>query len=265
MASIATQLEGTQISDLSDAYLKETCRLTQDEIDYIRKMPAQQLSTLIPLVMMIGKQKAKQAAELLPFIAEVDERGRRRCVMLINGERCRNYGDKDVPVCKKHYKEAKMLGNHFGSPLLRETYKRFYEDPNKMRCDGELSLMRTMLASLLQRITDDNLNIEVIASVTAMCDKITVVIERMGKIEKITPEHLNLLIQQMTEVAAQFIPADKLEDFAAAVEKISVEPDKLTQRIPYEPGAEIEVNGEKVVIDIQKRALVETAARMGVE
>lgn len=265
MASLATHLEGTQISDFSDEYLKTTCRLTQDEIDYIRKMPAQQLSTLIPLVMMIGKKQAKEVAASLPFIPEIDEQGRRRCVMITDGERCRRYGDKDVPVCKQHYKDAKMIGNHFGSPLLRETYKRFYEDPNKMRCDGELTLMRTMLASLLQRITDDNLNIEVIAGVTSMCDKITVVIERMGKIEKITPEHLNLLMQQMTEIAAKYIPADKLEEFAAAVEKISVEPDKLTQRIPYEPGAEIEVSGEKVVIDIQKRALVETAARMGIE
>jgi hypothetical protein len=184
--------------------------------------------------------------------------------MITDGERCRHYGDKNVPVCKKHYKDAKMIGNHFGSPMLRETYKRFFEDPNKMRCDGELTLMRTMLASLLQRITDENLNIEVIAGVTTMCDKITMVIERMGKIEKITPEHLNLLMQQMTEVAAKYIPADKLEEFAADVERISVEPDKITQRIPYEPGNEVEVNGHKVEI-IQKRALVETASRMGIE
>lgn len=265
MASIATHLEGTQLSDLSDEYLKETCRLTQDEIDYIRKMPAQQLSTLIPLVMMIGKKAAALAAPKLPFIPEINERGCRRCVMITDHERCRRYGDKDVPVCKEHYKDAKMLGNHFGSPMLRETYKRFYEDPNKMRCDSELTLMRTMLASLLQRINDDNLNIELIAGVTTMCDKITTVVERMGKIEKITPEHLNLLMQQMTEVAAKYIPADKLEQFAEDIEKISVEPNKLTQRIPYEPGAEIEVNGKTVVVDMQKRALVETAARMGVE
>ena len=266
MASIATQLEGTQLSDLSDEYLKDVCRLRQDEIDYIRSLPAQQLSTLIPLVLALGKKKkAAEVAAMLPFIAEVNENGCRRCVMITDGERCVHYGDKDVPICKKHYKDAKMLGNHFGSPMLRETYKRFYEDPNKLRCDAELTLMRTMLASLLQRITDDNLNIEVIAGVTSMCEKITMVVERMGKIEKITPEHLNLLMQQMTEVASKYIPADKLEDFANDIEKISVEPNKITQLIPYEPGNSVEVDGKQVIIDIQKRALVETAARMGVE
>lgn len=265
MASIATQLDGTQISDLSDKYLKDTCRLTQDEIDYIRKMPSQQLSTLIPLVVAIGKKKAEQVAKTLPFIAEINEQGCRRCVMLQDGQRCLRYGDKNVPVCKEHYKDAKMIGNHFGSPMLRETYKRFYEDPNKMRCDSELTLMRTMLASLLQRVTDDNLNTEVIAGIAAMCDKITIVVERMGKIEKITPEHLNLLMAQMTEVASKYIPADKLEAFADDIEKISVEPNKLTQLVPYEPGNTIEVEGKQVIIDIQKRALIETAARMGVE
>lgn len=265
LRELETVLEGTQLSDLSDDYLHNVCELTIEQIAHIRSVPRQQLSTLIPLLLAVGKKKlTSKMVESLPFIAEINERGHRRCVMKIDGVRCEKYGDKDVPVCKEHYKDAKMLGNHFGSPLLRETYKRFYEDPNKMRCDSELTLMRTMLASLLQRITDDNLNIELIAGVTSMCDKITSVVERMGKIEKLTPEHINLLMQQMTEVAAKYIPADKLEEFASDVEKISVEPNKLTQRIPYQPGAEVEINGKQVEITVQQRALVETATRMGV-
>jgi hypothetical protein len=265
LRELETVLDGTQLSDFTDEYLKETCKLTSEQIAYIRGVPRQQLSTLIPLLKAVGKQRVPEVVESLPFIAEINERGHRRCVMKIDGVRCEKYGDKDVPVCKEHYKDAKMLGNHFGSPILRETYKRFYEDPNKMRCDSELTLMRTMLASLLQRITDDNLNIELIAGVTSMCDKITSVVERMGKIEKLTPEHINILMQQMTEVAAKYIPADKLEAFAVDIEKISVEPNKLTQRIPYQPGAEVEVNGKPVEITVQKRALVETAVRMGVQ
>lgn len=258
---LETVLEGTQVTDLDDTYLHDVCGLTSIEIATLRSLPKQDVSTLIPLVIAIGKERAKNVP--LPFIPEVNTKGYRRCVH-VDKARCERYGTKDIPVCRKHREKAKMLGNHFGSPMLRETFRQFHEDPHKLQCTSELSLMRTMLAALLHRITDDNLNIEVIAGVTTMCEKITQVIERIGKIEKVTPEHLSLLMKQMTEVAAKYIPAEKLEEFANDVENISLEPKQLSQLIPYLPGNEVDVNGEKTVISIQKKALIETAARMGV-
>jgi hypothetical protein len=137
-------------------------------------------------------------------------------------------------------------------------------DPQKLNCFSELALMRTMLASLLQRVSDENANMEVIGGITAMCDKITVVVERISKLEKVTPEHLNALMKALTEVAIKFIPAEQVESFADEVEKISIEPDALIQVKPYVPGEEVEVNGRKEIVTTQKRALLETAERMGI-
>lgn len=264
-ATLATELEGTQIADLTDTFLADTCGLNKADIAMLRSLPPAQLSSAIPLVIALGKARADAAIAKLPFQPELSTSGKRRCVYVDEtGTRCDKHGDADVPICKRHQKKAIMLGSHFGSPRLRETFKAFHEDPNKMNCTAELALMRTMLASLLGRITDDNLNIEIIGGVAAMCDKITVVIERIGKIEKVTPEHLNLLMTQMAEVASKYIEPEKLEAFAADVEAISLEPDKISQRSPYMPGNDVDVMGVPQPISVQKRALIETANRMGI-
>jgi len=263
--SLATELNGDQLPDLSDEALRQ-CGLSPQKIRFIRSLPVQQLSTLIPLVMAIGKEAARDVVDsgVLPFTAEIDINGHRRCAYERNGKRCTKYGTTDIPICNNHMEKAKMLSSHFGSPKLRETFDRFNNDPNKMSCTAELSLMRTMLATLLSKINDDNINIEIMAGVTAMCDKITVVVERLSKLEKVTPEHLNLVMKAMTDVAVQFISPEKLEDFAACVERISIEPNTLVQKSLYEPGQSITVNGKESVISIQKRALLETAERMGI-
>lgn len=262
--SLTTQLDGTQMSDLTDAQLFNA-GLDPDQIKYLRSLPSGDLSSMIPLVLSIGDRKASQIQDKLPFVPEIDHRGHRRCVYVNrDGNRCGRYGDADIPICSRHTGKAMMLGTHFKSKMLRDTFQGFYNDPQKLNCFSELALMRTMLAAILQRVSDENANMEVIGGITAMCDKITVVVERISKLEKVTPEHLNALMKALTEVAIKYIPAEQVESFADEVEKISIEPDALIQVKPYMPGEEVEVNGRKEIVTTQKRALLETAERMGI-
>lgn len=260
--AITATLDVTQVADLSDEELTRL-GLTHSEIATLRSLPKTQLSSMIPVVVAAGKQKAKEIASLLPFDPEIDVNGNRRCVYVgPTGCRCDAYGTKDVPLCKRHLSKASSLGTYFQSPKLRETFEAFACSNDKMKADGELALMRTMLASLLANVKDDTLNLEVIGAVTAMSDKITVVIERISKMTQLTPEHLQNVMSKMVEIAADYIDPAKLEEFAKRVEAIEL------QDLPPQVATPIVPDGENIKAvaytpTIQQKALVDAAHRLG--
>lgn len=269
---LTTSLDATQLQSMSNADLM-ALGLNAQEIDTLKSLPTTQLSSMIPLVIAAGKKKAAEISEVLPFQPEIDIHGNRRCVYVDSkGDRCDSYGDKNTPVCKKHRHRAAALGTYFQSAKLRDTFEAFESSGSKLKADGELALMRTMLATLLGKINDDNINIELIASVTAMCDKITQVVERISKIEKLTPEHLERMMKAIVELSAEYIPVDKLEEFAKKVELINIDDNKL---VPIKASSEGgcftpgEVVNGKVIeaqpIDLTvHKALIDTAHRMGI-
>lgn len=269
---LTNKLDATQLQAMSDEELMRL-GLGVSEIQTLKSLPTTQLSSMIPLVIAAGKEKAAAIADTLAFIPEIDVNGNRRCVYVNrNGVRCEHYGDKNIPVCKAHRKHAASLGTYFQSSKLRDTFAAFATSGEKLRADGELALMRTMLATLLSKIDDDNANIEVIASVTAMCDKITQVVERISKIEKLTPEHMERMMKAIVELAAAYIPADKLEEFAGKVEAINVDKDAITADGNFMPGDVVDgkvIEAEQAEVIVEppdltvKKALLETAQRFG--
>lgn len=268
--SLAKSLDATQLSQLSVEELHKL-GLTDEEIALLRTLPTTKLSSMIPVVLATGRKKAEHIQQLLPFAPEIDVNGNRRCVYVDTaGNRCDNYGNQNTPVCKHHAKKAQQLGTYFQSPTLRKTYEAFATSPDKMKIDGELALMRTMLATLLSKINDENINIELIAGITAMSEKITQAVERISKLERITPEHLQNLMKKMVDIAADFIPADKLPDFAAKIEKINLNDSnvELREDIRYMPGdmvqgVKVEAKVDESVL-MQKSSLLDIAAKMGV-
>jgi len=270
-AKITDTLDTTQFSDMSDEQLL-SLGLTTEEIATLRAIPAPKLSSMIPIAVAAGKAKAKEIQSNLTFDPEIDVSGHRRCVYVsVNGDRCTNYGTKDLPVCSKHKSKAASLGTYFRSPKLRETYEAFNNSPVKMHCDGELALMRTMLSALLEKINDDNINLEVIGAVTAMCEKITTTVDRMSKLEKITPEQLNNLMIRMVDVAAKYIDPEKLELFAKDVEDMKIGGNKVVANYDFIPGEVIDGETIKEVkaaidngADIQRKALKDIADKMGI-
>jgi hypothetical protein len=267
--SLTKELDVTQLASFPDDKLV-SLGLTADEITTLRSLPPTHISSMIPLVVAAGKRKAAQLQSILPYTPEVDVDGRRRCVYVDSkGNRCEHYGDKNTPVCKRHAAKAQSLGSYFQSPSLRQTYESFMSSPDKMKADGELALMRTMLATLLSKVNDDNLNIELIAGITTMSEKITQVVDRIAKIERITPEHLQNLMKKMVDIAADFIPADKLPEFAAKIEAINLNDSTvhLVDGIRYVPGEKLDGEEVKAVdesVIMQKSALLDIAAKMGV-
>jgi hypothetical protein len=267
--TVTKTLDVTQLGTLPDEELQRI-GLTLDEISTLRGLPPTQLSSMIPLVVAAGKKKAKEIVELLPFDPEIDVNGNRRCVFVDpHGVRCERYGDKDMPLCKQHRKKAASLGTYFSSPRLRETFEAFATSSNKLQADGELALMRTMLASLLRQVRDDSINLEIIGAVTAMSEKITVVIERISKMSQLTPEHLQRLMSKMVEIAGEYVAPDKLEEFAKRVEQIELDDLPPTLTSPLMPDDNIQPVAYKdpsvrSVPSVQQCALVDVAARMGV-
>lgn len=268
--SLATSLDSTQFAAMSDEELSRL-GLSSDEVSLLRSMPPTRLSSMIPVVLATGKKKAEHIQELLSFAPEIDTDGSRRCVYVdAHGCRCDSYGDKNTPVCRKHAHKAQSLGSYFQSPSLRQTYDSFMSSPDKMKADGELALMRTMLATLLGKLNDDNINIEIIAGVTTMCEKITQAVDRITKLERITPEHLQNLMKKMVDIAAEFVPPDKLSEFATKIEAINLNNSDVQLRsdIRYLPGEVI--NGAKIVavdqdVLMQKAAMLDVAERMGIQ
>lgn len=267
--SLAKSLDVTQLASLPDNDLI-TLGLTEDEIVTLRSLPTSRLSSMIPLVVAAGRKKAEHIQDLLPFLPEIDANGNRRCVYVDgSGCRCEKYGDKNTPVCRKHATKAQSLGSYFASPSLRQTYEAFITSPDKMKADGELALMRTMLAALLSKLNDDNLNIELIAGVTTMSEKITQVVDRISKIERITPEHLQNLMKKMVDIAADFIEPSRLADFAARIEKINLNESTvhMTDGVKYMPGEKLDGTTLGTIdqsVLMQKSALLEAASSLGV-
>lgn len=269
--TITTKLDKSSLAAMPDDKLM-SLGLTPEEIRMLRAMPDTQISSMVPLATVVGNARATSIQPLLDYVPEVDVHGNRRCVFLEeNGKRCEAYTSKDSPVCRKHKHKAKELGTYFRSAKLRETYDNFATSPEKMRCDGELALMRTMLTTLLEKLNEDNTNLEMVGAIIAITEKITNTIDKMAKLEKVTPEQLNRLMMRMVDVASKYVPSDKLSDFAKDVENIDLEdrPLRTNNGLPFMPEhieeAVVEESPtERKDMAVQRKALLDIAERMGV-
>lgn len=261
------QLDATPLMALPRAELL-SIGFTDAEIDLMQKMPETRIKSMIPAVLAAGKARAKEIQNNMTVKPEIDVEGRRRCTYVYaDGTRCSKYGTKDIPICKEHKSAAAAVGTHFRSPKLREVYNTFLNSPVKMRFDGEIAMMRTMLATFVERIDDSNINTEVVASVIAVSEKIANTIDKMAKLEKVTPEQLDVLLNKVVEIAAKYIPADKLAAFADEVGALDLDKHELVavDAAPFYPSPSVRTRDAEVIDrTVQRDALVQVAAHLGV-
>lgn len=263
-------MEATLVTELIGDNWPEVLKdfLVDEEATAIRSLPIIGISSGIKLAKAVGKGRAKQLIKLSKVYPEIDCDGNRRCVHSINGFRCKNYSD--IPVCKKHFEKASMLSPAtFKSATLREAYMRNLANPRKLQADSELAVMRTMLELLLSKANDQgNMPIEMIGAISALSEKITIVIDRMSKMQEITPEKVETMMERVVDIISTYVPPDKLKECADKISSVNLHQPSCT--IGYVPGETVEQYSEGNLVEnqittVHQRALLETAIHLGVD
>lgn len=132
---------------------------------------------------------------------------RRCCFVKSNGMRCMSYGP--TPVCRYHInlvKAVPYMNDRFLAAIqhegLKEAYTKHLQDPNRRSVESEVALMRTMLNILVARIdvgTDlQELPMEQLGAITAMCTRITDTVQKMVDME--TKMAMRLTVEQVTNL-----------------------------------------------------------------
>lgn len=212
--------------------------VTPEECTKLKGMPSYAITSGLHLVAAVGIERARllitKCIEDKVF-PEMDHKGYRRCVW-VGKDRCETYSKK--VVCKKHMAHAVTTApGVFKSPLLSEAFKHYSTSPSKMTLDNELALQRTMLYALTNKVNSDDVPMDMIGAITALCDKIGSSVERMSKLNVITPEVVDRMLVQVVNIMSEYVPAQNLEEASKKILQINVlEP---IANIPYEPGDEV--------------------------
>lgn len=159
---------------------------------------------------VMGKNYLKPMGDSDPtkLVCEIARSGMRRCCFVkSNGMRCLKY-DK-APVCKYHsnlvaavpYMNDRFL-EAIKNESLKEAYKKHLQDPNRRSIESELALQRTMLNVLVSRcevgMALQDLPMEQIGAITAMCTRITETAQKMVDME--TKMAMRMTIEQVTNL-----------------------------------------------------------------
>jgi hypothetical protein len=243
--------------------------LTTEEKHKITALPPCSVSSAVKLQAAVGINRAKKLLKDSKLHLEVDLNGLRRCVYKTCDVRCTSYNS--IPVCQKHFNEATMISpSAFKNVALRNAYTRHLSNPRKLQADSELAVLRTMLELLLGKAGENgNLPIEHIAAISALSEKITVVLDRMHKMNEITPEKIEMMMEKVVDIISEYVHPDKLKECA---EKIGTIGTSLPNcEIQYLPGDTVQMVGEDgamrdtQVTTVAKRALIESAMMMEIE
>jgi hypothetical protein len=171
-------------------------------------------------------------------------------------------------MCGNHMSAVANFTKHFRSQKLRDQFLTFMNDPHKMRLTGELSLLRVMLVQMISRTDNDVLPIQHIEAITVLCEKIMSMSVNMSKLNQLTPEVVDNILNKAIDVLAKYLPPDKLVEAAKEIQALSlVDP---TAEAPIDPGNFIVIDEQPVRIGtntedpeaIKRRALYSEAARL---
>lgn len=261
--SICTTLEGRRWIDLLGS------RLTIDEREKLRVGPQSSVLSTLELKIAVSNvaRVRKLVKSIAPIMPEITLEGHRRCIyMNEDGLRCLHYTLNGI--CGNHMNAVANFTRHFKSQKLREQFTTFMNDPHKMRLTGELSILRVMLVQMISRSDNDVLPIQHIEAITVLCEKIMSMSVNMSKLNQLTPEVVDNILNKAIDVLAKYLPPDKLVDAAKEIQALSlVDP---TAETPIDPGNYIVINEEPVRIGtnaedpdaIKRRALYGEAARL---
>jgi hypothetical protein len=119
---------------------------------------------------------------------------------------------------------------------VREVYDQFLNDPNVFGLRQELALQKTMLASVLSRIEGGELkdiSPNMVGSIMAITERITVTVERIAKIESNVPlgvhylEFTRLLETVATLVSELDLPRQTVQTFIDRLEQLALPSERI--------------------------------------
>lgn len=206
---------------------------------------------------------------ILPILPEISLEGQRRCIYVHdNGVRCDKYTASGM--CKEHMSNVTTFSKHFKSQQLRDQFISFVNDPRKMQLGNELAMLRVMIVQMIQRNKSEVMSTESIVCITQLCEKVMTMATAMSKLNQLTPEVVDNILNNAINVLAKYLPPDKLVEAAKEIQALSlVDPAVDT---PIDPGNTINIGNENVLIttnddpdSILKRTLTEEAIRLKVE
>jgi len=237
-------------------------KLTIAEIGAIESLPKTPLLSAGKLAAAVGLRRASKLCK--GVYPEVWFDGTRRCLHIEpTGVRCIYYAESGV--CNAHFKEAAMLSGSFKSITLKREYERLMQSPAKMHLDSEVSMMRLMLGIAVGQLKDGAINLEHVVLVTQLCEKISNVVDKMSKMNSITPETIDNMISGMVNIVARYVTADQLALIADEVAQLNPKVNISTvQSLPGEDNGLSAFSIEAEPISIQKRALLEIASTLNV-
>ena len=155
-----------------------------------------------------------------------------------------------------------MFGNVFKNQQLRDLYHQLHTSPSRGQLDAEQAVMRMMLAQMLERLdTTKGIPLDFIAQVTVMCEKISGVTEKMAKLNVITPEQVDRLLEQITTIFVKYVPEESLDGALEEIKALKI--GGKIANIEYEPGdrvGDVTITAEVTPnLTVQKAALVQLA------
>jgi hypothetical protein len=237
MAGFRTELLG--LPDGRWDLLIPNTYLTVKEILSLRKAPPPPngLRSATHLAAIIGAKRARTILSTAKIKCEIDEHGNRACVW--NG--CNKFSTNGTPLCDAHWGDGAMLGNAFRNPKLKDLYHKLAASPVRGQLDNEQAVMRVMLAQLLERIDEhDSPPMDLIAQITILCEKIANTTERMSKLNVITPEQIERVLDSVCTIMMKYVPQESIAPAISEVKNLTVTNAK-TCDIPYVPGDSITI------------------------
>ena len=253
MGTIQTKLEGPDWT----AILGDN--LTDEEKFHVLASPQPPLLSSRQLKTLFGKLRADELLALSPIMPEINYHGHRRCVYVDDDStRCMRYAS--MPCCEQHYQYARQLApTVFKATSLKEIHRKHLMSPKKIQLDNELALMRTMQELMLNKfknIDADKIPLELMGAITTMSEKIGGVVEKMSKMNQITPETVESMMDQVVDLVGEYLPADKLREFAEKAKRIR--PETASCSIPYEPDDTIMIDDSDInITTVHQRALLD--------
>jgi len=254
---ICTTLQGGRWQDILRLHLKP------EEIERLDKLPNTQLLSAIHLRIAVGPHRTQPLLnKAKPILCEIDLNGKRRCMFIHpNGVRCDKYTASGM--CGDHMPSVKTSTPFFKSQTLNDQYLKYLKDPRKQTLDREVALLRLMTQKALDYVQNDNVPLQIIEAVTVMVDKTKQMVEAMSKLNQLTPETVDNILNAVVKIMEKYVSPENLEAAASEISALNLT-EPVSEVLP-DPGVEMVIDGQVQKIEaidtdkkIQQRALLET-------
>ena len=260
-SNICTILEGRSWVEILGGLLQHR------EIDKLNALPRSKVLNAVQLEQAVGKTRASHLLRRTTILPEIAQNGKKRCIYVYdNTLRCRQYTDEGMCGC--HMSAVENFTKHFKSRKIKDQFLTFVNDPQKMRLTGEMAMLRVMIVQMIGRVQGDDMPIQTIQAVTVLCEKVMNMATTISKMNQLTPEVVDNILNKTIEIMSKYLPPDRLVEAAKEISLLAtVDP---SANSPIEPGQMIEVENDLLEItstvdenkQIQRNTLLNEAIRL---